>query len=97
MSTTAQRYHAPSVEVDSEPVTVSLTEFSVAEIRGYLEHIEGGRGTTGTARLEDGGLGSIRISGQEASQIEMLHICGQKQEARDYLCRIVGDQIGRAL
>ena len=88
---TKPRYYAPTVRTD---VDVSLSEFNDDEI---IEYCRQKNITIGVAPSQvDYGSG-ICLEPSELARIETLTICGQRQEARDFLCRIVGDQIGRAL
>lgn len=87
---TKRRYYcAPTVDA-----SVSLDEFDDDDIIEYCRHNNLKIGASPSQ--QDYGDGA-HIAATDLARIDTLAICGQRQEARDYLCQIVGTQIGRAL
>ena len=90
----ARAYRVPRITHECDPV--SLSEFSVSEIRDYLRHMEKNGAIVGPDGecSEDGAL----IFEEEfLDRIETLALCGQAEHARSEVLRLVGDYIGRSL
>lgn len=89
-ATTKPRYYTPT---HTEHVTVSLSDFTLEEIREYLTH-KGESEPSGGGMGEDGPL---TISEDDVNRIATLSLCGQKEAARDWLIELVERRIGRSL
>ena len=86
---TAPHYFTPTVSTECE---VSISQFSRSQIEGYLAHLD-----KNPRRAIQGYEDGLHIDGADLARIATLSLCGQRDEARQHLLRLVGDQIGRAL
>ena len=86
------RAHKHSAPTHTEYVTVSLDDFSIEEIREYLENEGEGDGPD---PLGQGGR--LVISEDDMDRISTLAVCGQNDPAVSFLLEIVSKHIGRPL
>ena len=86
------RYRTPRVTVDAE---VSLSEFNMEDIVGYMRHhgytVSGGKST----HFEDGD--GEEIMPDDLDYVYTLAVAGQPDEAKREALRLVGNAIGRPL
>lgn len=97
MSTTT-RYRTPVVYQD---VRVSLDDFDDDDIVGYLRHrgyaIAGSSEAPSHSGGPHPGEGPLMLEEDDLSRIATLSLCGQREQAREFLCSIVSRWIGRKL
>lgn len=70
-------------------VDVSLSEFSREEIEGYLAHLKNEE----KPNPED----ALVISVEDLDRITTLVLCGQREVAREWVCGLISERIGRQL
>ena len=98
MSSQPTRYFSPSVTPHVE--SVSLDDFDLDEIRKYLDHHDN-KALATISDDDDAEYGStaggLFIHPADLNRIETLVLCGQRDSARDALCALASEAIGRQL
>lgn len=98
--TTTTRYRVPTVYQD---VKVRLDDFDDEDIVEYLRYRGYAVGGSSMPPMDDEaggpvpGEGPLVLESDDLSRIAMLAYCGQREHARDFLCDIVSQWIGRRL
>lgn len=90
MSTAQVYFRTPTIDN-----SVSLDEFDTDDIIKYLRY--SGYEVEGSTDINSSNEEGCHIPRYLINRIETLALCGQKEHAREMICKFIGDTIGRSI